>query len=274
MFCGRHKERIAIAECSGCRCGICTDCQRMIEGRFYCPTCAVEVMSSVRSMSNRHPLFAAALSMFFPGIGQVYNGQVGKGILVFSTCWLIIPWIYGIVDAYAIAVKLNRGELADRRSAGCLLGCLILVFMLILSPYVMTRSFRYMYLLSEVNTEETLVINNLLKISEAAEIYSSKTGEYPSSYSDLYFTDPPYLDDLYCDVTLAGCHYSCIFSRNGYLITAQPEKNNLFLKTTYTITTGGFLIRMRKEQGGQGQSESWQDELLKNLPRKHYRIDR
>ncbi len=66
---------------------------------------------------------AAVLSFFVSGLGQIYNGQILKGLILFviySVCWifwwLILPlfvlfifWLYGIVDAY------RTGEYKDGR---------------------------------------------------------------------------------------------------------------------------------------------------------------
>jgi TM2 domain-containing membrane protein YozV len=65
---------------------------------------------------------AAVLSFFWCGLGQVYNGQIGKGVvlilayivsllLIFLLIGLIttpILWIWGMVDAYRTAEKLNE----------------------------------------------------------------------------------------------------------------------------------------------------------------------
>ena len=56
----------------------------------------------------KSPGVAMLLSIIFPGGGQFYNGHVGKGILILCTFWLIIPWIYGIFDAYSSANRINR----------------------------------------------------------------------------------------------------------------------------------------------------------------------
>jgi len=50
---------------------------------------------------------ATALSFIIPGVGQMYLGKVGKGILILIFCWLIIPWLYGIYDAYTSANNYN-----------------------------------------------------------------------------------------------------------------------------------------------------------------------
>ena len=65
---------------------------------------------------------AAVLSFFFfTGLGQIYNGQIGKGV-VFIPIQIInaglmfiligfftypIVWIWGVVDAYKTAERLN-----------------------------------------------------------------------------------------------------------------------------------------------------------------------
>ncbi len=69
---------------------------------------------------------AAVLSFFIPGLGQIYNGQVGIGIffmviyacsiaLIFIGLGLVttpILWVYGMSDAYRYAKKLNAIEIA------------------------------------------------------------------------------------------------------------------------------------------------------------------
>ena len=69
----------------------------------------------------RNPLIAGILSLLIPGLGQIYNGEIGKGIgliiahfisllLMFVIIGFIttpILWIYGMVDAYQTAEKIN-----------------------------------------------------------------------------------------------------------------------------------------------------------------------
>ncbi len=56
----------------------------------------------------KNPTVALLLSIVFPGGGQFYNGHAGKGILILCTFWLILPWIWGIFDAYSCANRINR----------------------------------------------------------------------------------------------------------------------------------------------------------------------
>ncbi|MBF6567438.1 MAG: hypothetical protein IVW54_01020 [Candidatus Binataceae bacterium] len=72
----------------------------------------------------RSPGLAAVLSFFWCGLGQIYNGQIVKGIVMlllyaasWYTMWLIIGfittpilWIWGMVDAYRSAQRLNHRE--------------------------------------------------------------------------------------------------------------------------------------------------------------------
>lgn len=77
--------------------------------------------ATVREAKN--PLFAAGLAILFPGLGQVYNGQTGKGILVLlgvlvGLLIMLIPgvavWLVGIYDAYATAQRMNAGTISFR----------------------------------------------------------------------------------------------------------------------------------------------------------------
>lgn len=66
----------------------------------------------------RDPILAAVLSIIIPGGGQVYNHHFIKGILIFATSFLIVPYILGILDAYICARSINRRrteEAARRR---------------------------------------------------------------------------------------------------------------------------------------------------------------
>ncbi|MCD1295232.1 hypothetical protein CUJ83_09500 [Methanocella sp. CWC-04] len=79
----------------------------------------------------KEPLLALILSFFLPGLGQIYNGQIKKGIIaiigyavvifamivlsffIIGICLIpviFIVWLWGMYDAYTTANKINRGE--------------------------------------------------------------------------------------------------------------------------------------------------------------------
>lgn len=66
----------------------------------------------------RSPALAFLFS-FMPGFGQFYNKQIGKGFLVMLTSPLIIPWIWGFVDAVKEAKKHNQSLGITAQPAGC-----------------------------------------------------------------------------------------------------------------------------------------------------------
>jgi len=75
----------------------------------------------------KNPGLAAVLSFFFMGLGQIYNGQISKGIffiIIYSLSFVLmalligfittpILFIYGIWDAYKSAEKINQ-DIAQR----------------------------------------------------------------------------------------------------------------------------------------------------------------
>lgn len=79
----------------------------------------------------KNPGLAAVLSFFWMGLGQVYNGQIAKGVffiilygvsvlLMFILIGFIttpILWIWGMYDAYKSAEKINQ-DLASRHGGG------------------------------------------------------------------------------------------------------------------------------------------------------------
>jgi len=64
--------------------------------------------------SLKSPGIALLLSILIPGVGQMYNGQVGKGILMLIGCvllWIVllgwIIWLWSAIDAYQTAKAMN-----------------------------------------------------------------------------------------------------------------------------------------------------------------------
>jgi TM2 domain-containing membrane protein YozV len=110
----------------------CSNCGAEIDVRAeICPKCGVRVAPPPPPMDlppsamaqRKNEGLAAVLSFLFLGLGQIYNGQIGKGILfiivgvisVFSMLILIgfllypLFWIYNIYDAYTTAKAINAG---------------------------------------------------------------------------------------------------------------------------------------------------------------------
>lgn len=73
------------------------------------------------SAQRKNPTVAALLSVLLAGAGQIYNGEVGKGILFFILAVVLIKvvvwwvslifWIYVVYDALHTAKKINRNVL-------------------------------------------------------------------------------------------------------------------------------------------------------------------
>ena len=101
--------------------GFCKSCgQPLNENAEICPGCGVRQKTIVQ----KNPGLAAILSFFWTGAGQIYNGQIGKG-LAFMVLQVInaiamlaiigfvtfpIVWALAIYDAYKVAEKINNGE--------------------------------------------------------------------------------------------------------------------------------------------------------------------
>lgn len=72
-------------------------------------------------MAEHSPILAAILSAIVIGLGQVYNGEVGKGVILFvaaiisAILWFfvigilfsIIIWGYAVYDAYTTAERIR-----------------------------------------------------------------------------------------------------------------------------------------------------------------------
>jgi TM2 domain-containing membrane protein YozV len=102
----------------------CSSCGELIKAKAeLCPKCGVRQKTSLSTTVQpmKNPGIAAIASFFFSGLGQIYNGEIGKGIvliiiqfinilLMFIFIGLLtypLVWLYGIYDAYKTAEKFN-----------------------------------------------------------------------------------------------------------------------------------------------------------------------
>jgi len=81
-----------------------------------CPHCGDELVRADGTLATRsrlRPWLVGASSLVLPGAGQAWNGQPIKGVAVLLTCWLVVPWIWGVADAWRTA---RRAALAPVRT--------------------------------------------------------------------------------------------------------------------------------------------------------------
>lgn len=108
MFCCRCGAELP----DGSRvCEICNASQVKIERQWVCPYCKEIIIAGAlkckhcgemldsgirasRAKADFNPGLAAVFSFIFPGLGQIYKGQVGKGIV----------WFIAVVVGYGLLV--------------------------------------------------------------------------------------------------------------------------------------------------------------------------
>jgi hypothetical protein len=93
-----------------------------------CPSCGVRIRPP-ETPKKKEPVLAALLSFIFAGSGQVYNGELGKGILILAGT---IVWLFGIFDAYTTSEKMNKGEIPLKEASGESIIAYILAFVAII----------------------------------------------------------------------------------------------------------------------------------------------
>ncbi len=92
--------------------------------RAATPQPLARAMSTPRALPARNPTdgphhkawVSGLLSALVPGAGQVYNGQVGKGLLFGIASVAVIPWLLSVVDAVTIGKHISAGRLRPRNA--------------------------------------------------------------------------------------------------------------------------------------------------------------
>ena len=238
MKCANHLDKEAVVLCNRCGKSICSDCLVMMQGENYCKDC-IGAINTGKSQ-ERSPALAAILSFIIGGMGQIYNGQVGKGILILCTSWLIIPWIYGIVDAYKTAKKINQGRIVVKPNPGCLIAAIIgvvvfwvsIFFIALLAAIAIPNLLRVRLQANEAQAKSTLKV-----ISTALEAYQVDSGKYPLNESEL----PTYLGKPYNHQTISGYVFSESLNADSYKVTAEPANCQTTGSKIFSIETGGIL---------------------------------
>lgn len=119
----------------------CRDCGAVIsEKAEICPECGVRQQDPPKSSLDTlieelteggNPFVAAVLSVLFPGLGQLYNRELQKGIavmvasvvalvsIVVGVGILLYPavWVYALWDAYKVAER-QAAETAEAEASG------------------------------------------------------------------------------------------------------------------------------------------------------------
>lgn len=115
MNCAQHPQAPSTAFCRTCGKALCEECKRDVRGVIYCEDCIVARLGDAVPAAGAstpaaaaaasgayaepvpgapNPALAAVLAGFFPfGIGQVYNGQLGKALAHLVTFALLIVMI-------------------------------------------------------------------------------------------------------------------------------------------------------------------------------------
>jgi TM2 domain-containing membrane protein YozV len=126
MKCFKHPKKDAVGECINCGKGVCSTCAVEVEDKIYCKDCLKKGKSAEKEYQKiKSSGLAVILSFFIPGLGQIYTGKIGMGILLLILgiifgilCFIligiipyIIIWAYSMIDAYNTAEDINRGKI-------------------------------------------------------------------------------------------------------------------------------------------------------------------
>ncbi|MEM7246619.1 MAG: hypothetical protein AAF533_14810 [Acidobacteriota bacterium] len=149
MNCHCQPETEATRSCRSCLDPLCAECSQEVLGAFYCHRCLELRLEpeAPRARQQPHrlkwPFVASLLSMPLPGLGQVYNGLVARGLSQFAMMIIIVTitgmlepdgpiaalfafsimgaWGWQVVDAWLSARDINRfGRIPDSDEAAAM----------------------------------------------------------------------------------------------------------------------------------------------------------
>lgn len=120
----------------------CPQCGKMYPfEEDICPACGYHLEPGA-PLAKKNLKIAAILSIFFFGAGQVYNGQIKKGIMFLVGIFVgiivflipgIVIWLFGIYDAIITSRRMNYGKIPPSPTH---MGYLALFIFIVLLMYV------------------------------------------------------------------------------------------------------------------------------------------
>jgi len=244
MKCANHPDQDAIGLCNHCSKRVCLLCQGEFKAEIYCRNC-LATKNTAKKEAEHSPALAATLSLIMPGLGQFYNGQVGKGILVFLTFCLIFPWIIGIIDAYNTAKKIKEGKIKYEKKTGCLIAFAVTVMLSCTAFFIIIIMLAIAIpniLLTRLSANENFAQANLKTISSALENYKENNGgRYPTDEYQLISSKPPYFSQRYNGVKVNGYILEEKLTPESYAIIATPISCGFSGSKVFTIKNNGVI---------------------------------
>ena len=271
MKCVTHMEKDALGICNYCGKSVCDECVQELNGEKYCKECVA--FKTQGSQKKEHtPSLAAFLSVVISGLGQMYNGQMAKGILIFfnpfivftaagvlayflrvsaapaalvvlicALAEIILVYIHSIRDAYVTACKIKEGIIAGKQKTGCLIAFVIgiaVMMMVIFVAAVLAAIAIPNLLKARINANEQSAEAVVKRIMSGIELYRlANNGRYPRDESALVNSKPLCLDQRYSSCQINGYLITEVFRPDGYTIVALPVHckrtgNKIFAATT------------------------------------------
>ncbi len=93
MPCYYHRDREPVTACVECGRLICDECTTSHQGANLCRPCAERLQAAAQSgpqvAVRKSPVLAALLSVI-PGVGQMYNEQVVKGVMIMAIFFALV----------------------------------------------------------------------------------------------------------------------------------------------------------------------------------------
>ncbi len=174
--------------------GFCRNCGSELKNNDagICPSCGMRLQEPGTAMpeQKKNPVIAALCSFFIPGLGQVYNGEVGKGFAILigtliGAVFLLIPgiivWIIGIYDAYKTAGTINSGKKPCRSTSttGMILFGVFAVFLIFVFVLIgLAMLFGFFAMMGATGHSPTL-IGTPAGINDPNGISNPATTQYP-----------------------------------------------------------------------------------------------
>lgn len=147
---------------------------------------------------EQSPALAAVFSLIVAGSGQIYNGQIGKGLLIFFTSGFVLPWVYGIIDAYITAQKIKEGKIAAKPRMGCAIAMLAvmgLMFVFVAIMGLLAAIAIPNFVMARERAMTSACIMNLKQIQYAKEAWVAETGAPGGSAPGWRDLIPAYLNE-------------------------------------------------------------------------------
>ena len=225
----------------------CEQCgTEMTENREVCPNCG----TTLKNTKSKSTTTAIVLSIVWTGLGQLYNGQIVKGVALWIVCLIglmispilgIIVWACGIWDAYDVAKGTQIGITNENKNTSSGITFVKGFFYSVIILFGLVCIGAFVYGVGEgISEDGTTSSASTSKVTTSPPTPTVNIGTYenPAPLGEAFLSKTGTLRITLTEVERGNQVYAFIANENMFNDEPSPGNEYMVVKTKFEYLDG------------------------------------